>query len=430
MLNKLVIFFLVSAVIGVSISYSKIYLFHISYLSLFIYLLINIKKYQIKNTIIANYKYLLFFVFFLLWYSISILWTISPTMYAFKYLVYIVLGLSIVSVLVIFIDSKDKLNIVFKSLGFIFIVEIILSLLETLPNFRLPISPHSSIVEYFGREGNNIITMFTVPTGFNWNHNDFSVVMVLILPFFLFHKNIIIKLLFTLCISYLVFKTGSRGGLLSLLFILGLYFITNKKRFFIMLITLIIVSFTIFQSSYKNKVITKISALYGTMNTFLVDTKSATGSILIRQRLIINGLDALKESQYLGVGIGGNIEVQKRLGGVYKNLGENDFEHISRRETPIYSMHSFLIEILVDAGLVFFTIFMAWYFYIIYTLYKMTKINDESLQYFAKASIFSMFAFVLGSVTPSSMIYMLPMWILFGFALSVIKVGKLKNYEN
>jgi len=217
MLDKLVLFFIVSAVIGVAVSYSKLYLFHISYIMLFGYLVVHYDRFNIKKTIRDNYVYFSFFLFFFFWYGISIIWTISSITHYMKYLFYILMGVSISTVMIIYINSRKRLDLTFKALSMIFIIEILLSILEIHPDFQLPISPHSSLVHYFGRSGDNIITLSTVPTGFNWNQNDLGVVLVLIAPFIFFYKNIILKAGLSIILFIVVLKTGSFGNLFSLI---------------------------------------------------------------------------------------------------------------------------------------------------------------------------------------------------------------------
>lgn len=423
MIDKLVKLFLVSAIIGASISYSKVYLFHIALILLFSYTVYNFKIIDIYRTYKDNYRYLVFFIFFICWYIISILWTISPLLYALQYNIYIFMGVFIVATILIYVDTIDKLNSIFKILSLVFIIEIVLSLMEIHPDFRLPISPHSTIVHYFGRDMiSHDISDLSIPTGFNWNRNDFAVVMVMILPFVLFSKNILLKIILSISIFILVYSTDSRGALLDLIIVFGIYIIINKKRALISILSLVILIPILFNSDYKIKIQHKYDELSNILTGFMGTGYTGDGAITTRNKLISNGIEALKNSNYIGVGVGGSIEVQKRAGGVYPNFYKKDEPYYKKHYTGILSMHNFLVELLVDGGIIFFIVFLIWYFSILKKLYFIINNTTEQLKMYASGSFLSMIAFLVATPTPSSMIYILPMWVLFGFTLSIIKL--------
>ena len=58
-------------------------------------------------------------------------------------------------------------------------------------------------------------------------------------------------------------------------------------------------------------------------------------SISIREELARNGINALKNSYGFGVGAGGSVAIQEKLGGV---------------DGRITSMHNFWLEVIVDSG--------------------------------------------------------------------------------
>ena len=92
-------------------------------------------------------------------------------------------------------------------------------------------------------------------------------------------------------------------------------------------------------------------------------------------------------------------------------------------------MHNFWVEILVDGGVLFFLVFMAWYVFIIFKLYTIgihTKHNKY--KYYSQSLFLSMVSFLPGAISASSVIYELPMWILFGF--SIANINNYKRYNN
>lgn len=425
-LETFIIFFLVSAVIGVSISYSKLYLFHFALLLLFLVLI---------KTKISNLKFILpklptklHYIFYLMfiWYSLSIFWSIKRE-YTIIYLFYIICGISILLTLIYYMKTIEIQNKVFKILSIVFIIEIILSLLESFTSFRLPISPFSSYVTYFGREmkmgdlDSDIITLIMQsPTGFQWNPNNLSVTFLIIFPFFLLHSNKWIKSFGLFSIFVLIIMSGSRGVFISFIFVLFLYmFFLSKKRFLLYasILPLVFMLFTSnleFIKKSENQNIREIATSFDVLIVYLFEEKIDKDSIGSRQVLIKNGIEALKSSNYIGVGGGGSVAVQENIGGVSGKLG---------------SMHNFWIEILVDSGVFFTIIFAFWYIFIILKLYLIGIYTKSFIyRYYSQALFLSMSAFIIGAVSASSVIYLFPMWIMLGFAIATI--NNYKRYKN
>ena len=131
-------------------------------------------------------------------------------------------------------------------------------------------------------------------------------------------------------------------------------------------------------------------------------------SISIRQNLIKNGLKSFVDSKGIGVGGGNSNYIHK--------------EDNMKSTGKILSMHNFWIEILVEGGFLMFIIFGVWYFSQLFTLRKISKrTNDNDIRYFAKAGEYALIGFSISLISLSSVIYFLPMWILFGFNLSTIR---------
>jgi teichuronic acid biosynthesis protein TuaE len=368
-----------------------------------------------------------------IWYLFSILWSIKIE-YTVEYLFYLICGLSIIITLIYYMKTIKIQNIVFKILAIIFIVEIILSLLEAFTPFRLPISPFSKYVTYFGREmkiGNDlddtaIREILQMPTGFQWNPNNLAITFLILTPFFLLHSNKWFKYLGVFSILVLIIKSSSRGAFLAFLFMIFLYFVSlNKKRFFIFLFILIFIIpilslFSVnleFLKNSKNHNIRDIAYSFDALKMYLsFEDLSETDSIGIRKTLIYNGIEALKESNYIGVGGGCSTAVQENLGGVAGRIA---------------SMHNFWIEMLVDSGVIFTFLFIIWYIYITLKLYIIgISTKDKIFKYYSQSLFLSMSAFSIGCVSASSVIYLFPMWLMFGFAIATINNYKRYKYEN
>lgn len=425
-LDSFIIFFLASSIIGVAISYSKLYLFHFA-LVLLIFILIKTKISNLKvrlPRLPTKLHYIFYFMF--IWYFLSLFWSIKVE-YTMIYLFYITCGISIILTLIYYMRTIEIQNKVFKILAIVFVIEITFSLLEAFTSFRLPISPFSNYVTYFGREmkmgdlDSDIITfLMQSPTGFQWNPNNLAVTFLIVSPFFLLHSNKWIKSLGILLILVLIIMSGSRGIFISFIFMLLLYMLFLSKKRFLIYVSILPLAFILFISSFEslkkseNQKIKEIATSFDVLMVYLFEEKTGTDSIGSRQMLIQNGIDALKSSNYVGVGGGGSVAVQENIGGVAGKLA---------------SMHNFWIEILVDSGVFFTIIFAFWYIYVVLKLYLIGIYTKKFIyRYYSQALFLSMSSFILGAVSASSVIYLFPMWIMFGFAISTI--NNYKRYKN
>jgi len=227
-----------SAVIGIGISYGDFYLFHFFLFALFMVLLVQLKNLNLKLPFkkrFGNYD-LLFLVMFV-WYAISIFW--APDIgYAGKYIFYIFCGISISMTIIYFSTTGKKLSALFKTIGAVLLVDLFFALLESFTSFRLPVSPYSSLLPYFGKEAVNfsafdnlfVYSDFRPPTGFHWNTNNLAIGMMMTLPFFLCSHQIIVKALGTLAILIITVLAASRAVFLGLIIILCLYLVVVKKK--------------------------------------------------------------------------------------------------------------------------------------------------------------------------------------------------------
>ena len=149
-------------------------------------------------------------------------------------------------------------------------------------------------------------------------------------------------------------------------------------------------------------------------NSFGIVTLYATGQLDVdnslrwRLELAKNGIDALIKSKGLGVGAGGSVVIQEKIGGV------------AGRFT---SMHNFWIEILVEAGILFFILFSAWYIAIIINLYKILRKIKNQLSIRATAIFLSMVSFIPAALAASSTVYFFPMWIMLGLSIAIINLN-------
>ena len=423
------LFVIVSAFIGVAVSYSIVYLFHASLFVLVLAVFVSGKITYLRPA--TSYHY--FFIFFFCWYVLSILWSENRA-YALKYTAYIFLGIVVVYIIVFTLSTEDRLLKLFKILAVFAFLNLFAGLLESLTSFRMPVSPFSELLGYLGRpeltlEGytdRQVEYLLSMPTGFNWNPNNFSVCVNMIFPFFILHRKKIIKIAGTAVCFFLIVKAGSRGNMVAFFIILFSSFLLNrdgKITFYsifrtVVLIILVYAGVFILLPSILERFSIRAGNIYELLTIFdalkaYLDVGSAnTTSIGIRGRLIINGLHALRESYYLGVGAGNSLVVQEQLG--MKTL----------------SMHNFWIELLVEGGLFFFIILVIWYVSLTYKLMKI-QFNNRVLVYLSRCFFLALVGFLFSAVSASSTIYFLPMYLMFGFSVGLVNLSVREgNNEN
>jgi teichuronic acid biosynthesis protein TuaE len=419
--QTIVEFFIATAVLGVAVSYSKLYLFHIALvITLVSFFYVRIKNYKFHRETFNTRLHWIFYIMFI-WYFLSIVWSINK-INSLMYIFYIFCGISIVFIIIYHSTNLDRLNRIFKVLSIFFIIEILISLLEVLSVLRLPVSPYSKYVEYFGRNTamttdlplrlHNLYSY--TPTGFNWNQNNLAFVMNIILPFFLFAKYLKLKLFGAISIFCIIYFTESRGNVVAYFFIIALYLFImsrNKWLFRILAILTIIFSFFIGLNFSKLKSSQIVDSLRS-IETFFTTKVSEHNSIGERQRYILNGLQALKNTYGLGVGAG--------------NSGNKEYHLNIYGRSHQVSMHNFWIEVLVDGGVLFALIFYSWYIILIVSIVRVINSSKSNLtiNYYSKALALSLGGFFIGAVSASSVIYEFPMWILFGFSIAVVNISR------
>ena len=116
-INSLLMMLVVSSFLGVSISYSDLYLFHLILfflVTLWLYILKSNDYVQAVN--IFKIKYIKTFILIFLWYSLSLLWTPSFSL-GIKYLFYLFCGIIISLSTVTICRDLKKLNNLFNVLS-------------------------------------------------------------------------------------------------------------------------------------------------------------------------------------------------------------------------------------------------------------------------------------------------------------------------
>ena len=420
--NNFVLALIASAYIGVALSFSDFYLFHFFLTILAVIWLYQLKENQYRldfNLFSKHYVPTMILLFS--WYLISLMWAPNIEL-GLKYLFYIACGLTISLSIISFSSNIDKLNKIFYILSIFVFIEIAIALIESFTSFRMPISSYSSIAPIFGKDPINfsrfdnalLYSNFQPPTGFHWNTNDLAICMIIALPFFLCSRKTIIKLFGILSITTIVVMTASRAVFLALILIYSLYLFLIKKRIgTLSLIWLSSITLLWGMSQLRESENPRINELANSieaLSLYLSGNIDIGGSLEWRRDLVENGLNAFSNTYGVGLGAGGSVANQELIGPV------------AGRFT---SMHNFWIELLVEGGIFIAIITSFWLLSIIYQLFIISRTsNHDRIVYYSQSLFLSMIAFIPAAIAASSTIYFFPMWIMYGFAISVIIISK------
>lgn len=407
--------FLVGAVLGMAVSYQKVFLLHVAFA--FIAFVLVVPQLRRKSEFHFDrqptYLHWLPVVMFV-WYSVMTLAS-QHVGHSLKYLFYVANGVGIVFLMVYYTENLDYQKKVFRVLAWIFSIEVFVSLLEIYTPFRMPLSPYSPYLSFFGREFEtsfDLKLLERVPTGFHWNPNDLAIAMALVFPFFLLAKKIWVKVAGCVSIFLIVMADDSRACLITLFIILIVYILMYQTKILKVLIPLLIISLLFSPLYYKqfeqSKIYSKIQDSIVGLRVFITMEEIPLDSIGLRQHLIRDGIQSIIKSKGLGIGPGENMYIHK------KSTGKD-----------YYALHNFWLELCVDAGVLFGLLFMVWHWYMAFKLWRISRrTKDPDLLYYARGTFLSLVGFYFAVISASSAIYFLPMWILYGFAIITIHNGK------
>ena len=419
--------FLFSILLGPAFSYKSIYIFHILFL---VFLVLYSKKIifffkDLKKWNPKKYAPLYLILFMFIYYSISLLY-VSDIILGLKYITCLFFGLSIVIFINIFASNIDKFYTLFRFSTYIVVFEIVIGIIEVFTSFRWPLSRSSFNIEYFGYKlfltsdilaNNDNDYLFSMPSGFMWNPNDFAFLIALIFPFFLFSKNKYVYYIGTFISVFLVISSGAKLCFYSI-FILWIFYIFKKGKASRKLFLLLIIASMIFIQYTSNSVLSKkineisydLSYVYSSnkiKNNKLTDNNSEQKiiqgrSVNIRKSLLLIGFELFSEKPLFGFG----------ANGAKKELQKVKFE--------LTDMHNFFMEMLINGGIILVLVLGSLFIYLIILLKKISLSNDSSIIYFRNSFIGFCISFIIVSSVPSSLIYILSFYLVFGFLSSYI----------
>ena len=427
---------IITAMLGSVLGYGKVYAFH---LLLILFYFILIKKFNL----ITN-KYTVSFLIFIFFATLSIAWAPNKINGALDVVLFL-FQFSCIAAVIFRVKLTNELESNFKIIFNVLLANLYIGILEIIGIMRMPMSFYSPYANFFGRTGYQIAglsedavrKLAQTPTGFNYNPNNFCFVMLLFLPFCYFSKSKIFRATHTPLIIFCILMTGSRGGLLALLSFFGLMIILEDEKprkiidlfAFIFLVIFIDFCFDIglisrfyqaanlqtgqvinFQSN-SNMTLTSLDSASANLQTEQVInfqsnsnmTLTSLDSASYRFKLYCFGIKSFVKTYGLGTGVGG--------------ISSLAAEHFGVKSI---SFHNYFLEQSINLGLFFVLFFSLWYGFILKSLFKISLSSSIELRYYTKSCFYALLIALVGSISPSSIIYELSYWIIIGFSISLL----------
>jgi hypothetical protein len=405
--------FVFSAFAGSGISYGSIYLFHFA----FPLALMNV---LVKNRSIKPLLNRTFFPIHLLYGLILFISVLNDVNFSFLYYYFVSYGVFIV--LLLYVDLiRSNLRSIVLFVAVLVGLDVLIGGLEVLTDFRYPISNLSRLNYVFGRDHDFLATYdgcfnlryaTSCPTGFHWNPNNYALVLLMSLPFTAFLENQLFRNMARILIFLLILSTGSRIGIYSAAFILVVLLVSEWRE--ISLKSLIVILPLVFMftdgfyfmplHSYKIKEIALVSKSQF-VNEFPEHCQKKAKSNESRMALMRSGLDYWKTQPVFGRGAGS-------LTAFYAE--QNKQSQIIEGKTVTVSPHNFILEVMVDFGLI---VLLPIGWFLVCAFKASRKLNSE------QKMVLLLFVIAIGSGTimVSSLVYFLPFYLfLFLTAISLL----------
>jgi len=412
---------IITAIFGYVLGFHSIYLFHLFALA---WIFRSVSQSLLGISIVVYQKKLLKpILIFVIYTFVSIIWHPDFIIWA-KYQFYLLCGLIALLAVYQSANNINELNLVFKLIVIYLGINFFVGLLESFNIMRLPMSRYSPYANYFGVEGldvgsfdeERLIAVGKKPTGFNFNPNNFGFVVMLALPFILFWKKKIQAFIGIILAIWLLISIGSKSLFLAFIFMIAslpFYYRLSYKKimliFFIPVVLLLILflpKFFLIENSGLSRMYSSFDVIQQGVKLILSGQIVGNDSTSFRALNYLFGIQELIKSHGLGLG----------FGGIQARLIEENFK--------IQAFHFFFLQMLVDLGVIYFTLFMIFYMKLIYKLNKFSKNNtNKQLSYYMKSASLSLFVAIPASVAPSGIHYLLTFYILIGFSLLLLKIN-------
>ncbi len=423
---------LAAAYIGPGISYGKLYLFHpLLLLAAAVLLAIPRQRKELQAAMLrpsATWYVVPLLLISTAWFALSLLWA-GNTNYGARYIVFLLMGFGLVAMMQTYVNSGERLHAVVRVLCLVFLTEMSVGLLEALTPFRWPVSRYSAVAGLFGRANDYAFLsedpyarafVDASPTGFAWNSNNFSVTISLFFPFFLLLRNRWLAVTGMLSILFLILMAGSRISFLTCAFVsllaIPLAGRWVRRRAMMIFFSVIMLSTGFF--TLQPTGIAKVDEIYIVRSDASIFDRRfrirSEYSRATRLELFRDGWSALAGSRGIGIG-GGNFQHYRE-------------SRAAPGEKVVASLHNFWFEVMVEGGVAYALLYYGWWLMLLSALRRRLKAcADTHLAYITQGALLSMLVFGISAISLSGAVYYLPMYLLLGFVLSVLKVHALTN---
>jgi len=392
-----------SSYFGISLFGFMLSPYRFMFLVVALYTLLKYKQLKIPS---GALPFLKFYLLWVIWGCCSILWakdmrkTVSSD---------IILVIALCSIVICsqFLLGNKTIQIILNAISVCFIFVTILGLYESITG-----------VYYFANKTEILTRMaiekYRAPLVFFTNQNDYSLFLVYGIFIALQVREItgskILKLIYDISIGvavWLLIFAGSRGCVLSLAIGVAYWLLCvmreKRRRGYIWALFIVAIIIMIAAAIYSGQIIESLNGFFH----FGVTSESIR-SDTIRRQLVIDGVDMLLSSFGLGVG---TANAGYYLENVYCNTG------------GILALHNWGIQIFAEAGLLVGTLYIGQYVLLFKRLRKIFNCANNAIEKKqARLFLCVTLAFVVGMISPSSVLDM--EWLWMAWALIIAFIGQ------
>lgn len=351
--------------------------------------------------------------FWWIWFligSISIFFALNIKTWIVEYILF---SCGIFSVLLIIqnIDTVDKLKTCYQIISFAILIHLSLSVFEVV--FKNYIFISDTFNKY-------VYTNMHAPISMLGNTNDLATALgfgffVFLILFFLDDKKkkyLVLAILDLVLVFFCSSRANEIGLILGIAVIFFYFFLTLNKRKKIIMLCFVVISSALFLLLFREKILYYFNAYFVYIaKAFSEKELIAKNSINARINLIKNGIEYVRQSWGLGIGMG-------NIGQFFEKIGPNN-------TYGILSMHNWWLELIVVFGLPISTIYILKYISIMRENHRIfIESNKHNIKGIAGIVIGMLSFFILGGISSSSNMPNTWSWVMIGISLKTAQIIK------
>lgn len=382
----------ISAYLGVAISYGYIYLVHFSLAIGLIFL----TYYRFKEVIHSSLRgeSVLIFIAYPASYLVSILWS-DDLILAITYISQLA-SVSLLGLLVNQLHHPKYTHGKSYLIDWVLIGTLGFAIVESLTYIHWPISKYSEYANLFSKTVLTADVQAVLPSVFFWGASNLAYVVVLFAPYFANHSSKWIKFIGMMLIPITLVRASSRLGLV-IVFIYYFYkmlkdFSHNDPKFILKLVAILttIATATWFclpeenKNDFRNFSLDIERQIYAVKTIFNSDEIVDVSRFSRREKMLVGVVNEWRKSPILGIGAG------QLLGKAYDGV-------------PLSTPHFYPLEVVAQVGLLGLFFFLFLIGRVIF-MSKDLKIKETVLLFFIASPIIP------------SLNYFFPVWLFLGFA--------------